>query len=221
MKAVQPIKALVLLTLLAGCGNMPDSQELSGSVSALVAAVRGHRGAPAPNVPASDLKVAKWSKTPLLFVSLPKLRGYRSMFRDINVNADVVTWLSPEGADISLRNGVLIQTRGLTNDLMSSQAPTAREIGKGSGTTERKMAYLNGADQTFVVSYQCSLRTIGQATENFGPHKVQLKHVNEVCTGPLGSFTNQYWLDGTSRIWKSVQWVSEKTGYATMLVAGG
>lgn len=219
MRALHPIKALGLMALLASCGNAPGSHDLTTGVASVISAIRPHHARVA--AAATGTVAVPWSKHPRLLVSLPKLQGYRAEFLVLNVNGDVVTWVAPQAADISLRNGVLIQTRGIAKDVMSSQAPTAVQIAKGAGTTDRKMAYLNGADETFVLTYHCKLRTVGHETRQFGPNKVALKHVDEACSGPSGDFTNQYWVDANAKIWASIQWISAKSRYAEITVSGG
>jgi hypothetical protein len=130
----------------------------------------------------------------------------------IDTKDDVVTWSTPDGTTFTLRGGVLIQTRGLGPDLMSSQVPTVAQLLTPGGTHPRQYFFLGVDDKTTRRVYDCTVTIAGQEViEVFGrSHRVT--KVSEECARPQGKVTNDFWIEGRT-IRKSRQLISGGAGF--------
>jgi hypothetical protein len=151
-------------------------------------------------------------KRPLYLAVLPK-RGARAYLLNIGANGDVATWSSTDGIMISLRAGVVVQTLGLGEDLMSASLPSAAVLGKGAGTVSATYYYLTGDDQSYGVPVTCQLSRIGRETVKIAGLSYATTHVREACEGAKMQFTNDYWIQPRGQIRKSRQWISNDVGY--------
>ncbi|GHE01577.1 hypothetical protein U879_16755 [Defluviimonas sp. 20V17] len=151
-------------------------------------------------------------KRPLYLAVLPK-RGARAYLLHIGANGDVATWSSTDGIMISLRDGVVVRTLGLGQDLMSARLPSAAVLRKGAGTVSATYYYLTGDDQSYGVPVTCQLSRLGRQTVQIAGLSYATMHVREACAGEGGQFTNDYWIEPNGQIRKSRQWISKEVGY--------
>ena len=126
----------------------------------------------------------------------------------------IVAWRSEDNASLTLRNGVLIATRGIGGDLISTdvhQLPS--QIGPVGGG-ERRMFFLAGDNRSVPVIFACEVTDLGAEAVTIVEHTHRTRHVREHCDGPDGSIENDYWLDsGAGIIWMSRQWGGPEVGY--------
>lgn len=209
-----PILTLLLgLLALGACGNDSAGNDLAVPAKVLGALIKG-AGKPVatadPNDPAIKAGIlayrARLQKDgqPLLLASNQTLK-YGTLHAPFGKNGDVETWSSTGYQTISLRGGILVATRGFGPDLMSSVAPGAATIARGSGATQRRYYYLDGADQTQVFSYSCTLAVAGSEVIDVMAKAYTARKVVETCTGPNDSFKNEYWFDNGLNIRQSSQ----------------
>ncbi len=190
------ILALTLVSgTVSGCGG-----KATALLAVPVAAVLG-RTAPAPGTGAA-------AKGPSLVASLPT-QGRVLQLYVLDRDGPVTTWATPDGLQIMLRDGLLIQTRGLGFDLMSATVPSLGQIAAMTPHT-RSHYYLEGSDTAFRRDYSCTVET--GAADAALP---KARHLVETCNGPAGFITNHYWMQG-GKLVKSQQWVSQGIGYAVM-----
>lgn len=216
MTAPRRIALLLGLALgLAGCGN-----DKSGAMTALPvkeilkAQIEKLKGAPAAapapvlEVDAATLaegrKVLEATGSPVLSVSDPVL-GIASFMTPIGTNSGVVTWANQGYQTVSMRDGVILATRGFVTDLMSSDAPTADRLRAGTGSYRRVNYVLDGADQTRPLEMTCSLSVSKNETITIIGKAYLTQRVDEACTGDAGSITNVYWFDATGTVRQSSQ----------------
>ena len=148
------------------------------------------------------------AKGPSLVASFPS-QGRVLQFYVLDRDGPVTTWATPGGLQMMLRDGMLIQTRGLGLDLMSATVPT---LGQITAMTDhsRSHYYLAGSDNPFRRDYTCTVEQ--------GPIDKVLpnaRHLIETCNGKVGFITNYYWVQG-GKLVKSQQWVSQGIGFAVM-----
>jgi hypothetical protein len=134
--------------------------------------------------------------------------GFLTLF---DTKGDVLTWKTPDGVTFSQRGGVLIQTRGLGADLMSSQAPSVEQLMRAGEGYQRIYYFLGDDDQGTRRTYDCTTRIVGKESIEVLGRTHQTTRVSELCERPLGKLTNDYWVEGAS-IRKSRQWVSGAIG---------
>jgi len=131
----------------------------------------------------------------------------------LDTKGDIVTWQTTGRDGVVLQRGVVLQSRGLGDDLMSARAPSAGQIAQGSGTFQRQYFYLNGADQEIRWDYACTFAPSGNETVAIVGLAYATQKVTETCQGAQGVITNQYWFESGGNLRQSVQWISKGVGY--------
>lgn len=213
------VAALVVLALLAGCGNdkagpNPVASAIGAMAKSSMAKAKakkaGAQPAAAPASPADQRAELEKAGKPILLVVSPTL-GRTAFMTIADSKGDVLTWASPDGATFSQRSGVLIQTRGIGADLMSAQAPSIGDL-KSGGSYKRVYYFLGEDDQGTRRTYDCTAKVVGSEPVQVLGKTYATTHVTELCERPLGKLSNDYWIDGTT-IRQSRQWASSGVGY--------
>jgi len=179
---VTALPAVVVL-LTGGCERAGSALDITGQVSGVV---------PRPVGPER------------LRVTLPE-RNVQAVLGPVSRNGDVTVWQTLDGITLGLRRGLLTGTRGLGDDLMSSDVSNSLGMVHGSagdGYYPHIRSYLDGEDRTVFRSFQCRREE---------PHEA--RRIVETCVSPRRDFTNIYWLDGNGTVFKTRQWVSPAIGY--------
>jgi len=114
------------------------------------------------------------------------------------MNRDVETYFTPDNISISLKEGVLIGTRGLGFDLMSADVSEVIAGLRNGGQAVRIHRYLDGEDQIVIKSYICDYSGNAQITET--------------CYGKDHSFKNSY-QTSAGKVIASRQWIGPDLGY--------
>lgn len=149
----------------------------------------------------------------VLIAELPSLK-VAAVVVAVAQNGGVTTWQAGDGVAVSTKGGLLLSTRGIGNDLMSSSVdgPLAAITGGGKaygkgygvGTAIREHRHLDGEDQLVLRRFECTY-----AHSKF--------YVAESCASTNLSkkmmIENQYWLDPAGAIWRSKQWAGVRNGY--------
>ena len=205
---------LAATTALSGCGS--DSNVTAAALpskiflSTLLARVKAAKTPPPTLDPVSLLalrNVLEKDGQPILLVLNPSLK-YSDLMAPYGQNAGVQTWSSTSYTTISLRDGLVVATRGFGPDIMSATAPTLATLSAAQGQYRRSYYYLDGADQRQVLTYDCTLSSGGsQAISVLGKSFVT-RVVVESCSGGAGSLTNQYWFDPSAHLRQSQQFLA-------------
>lgn len=198
--------AAVLLT--ASCGNSPG---VSDGYDAFFALLRERTG-PAPETrPLTRADIAGFTD-PLLYAALPE-REVEALLGLARRNGTTETWMTPDDIALILRDGVLVGTRGLGEDLMSAAVPRIRLSGAAS---PRSAFHIAGDVETVRTDFNCVIAPgVSDSVTILGETR-RLTRVAERCTGPSGDFENLYWFDAAGTIRASRQWVSTSVGYITL-----
>lgn len=182
--------AILCLVLLAACG----------------------RGAPDPR---SQITRAQLDtvQQPLMLAELPTL-GTAASLQQGAVNADVVTWITPDRVSLSFEGGVLVASRGLGQDLISADvAGTLAAIEHGAGGYYPKFhSYLDGEHQTQFRAFQCQVTARRSERITSFERIYATTRVEETCHSPGLKVVNRFWI-GDGIMWKARQWVSPNAGY--------
>lgn len=190
------LKSLALLCALSACGQG------GGMIGGTVAKLTGVR-APANTVSASSKQVV-WVTMPAARIKFPMAQ--------IETDGATTLWASEDGSQISLRDGLIVATRGFGMDLMSAEAPAMQTV--LSGASHRRVYHLlDGADQPLRLEMTCKAGTQPPEAADKG-----MRHVVESCSGAAGQIDNHFWVAGGGHVAKSLQWVSPMVGH---LILGG
>ncbi len=205
--------ALFAVLALAGCGNDPAAGDLSDPVKLAAAAVKARIGkaagasdAPDPAMVAQLRAALEKAGQPILMV-LSKTLNYAGLMAPYGVNGGVRTWATEQYVTLSTRDDIVVATRGFGPDMMSAIAPSLAQIAAGHGTVQRRYYYLDGADQTQVFAFACTIAPEGSETIAILGKAYVANRIGESCSGPSGSFKNQYWFDSRHILRQSTQFL--------------
>jgi hypothetical protein len=207
--------AVVALAVLGACGNdragpNPVLAAVGTMAKSSVAKLNPRKsGTTKAAAPITRADLEKFGK-PILRVKSEPL-GQDGFLTISDAKGDVVTWATTDGVTFSLRNGVLIQTRGLGADLMSSDAPTVSQLLAGA-SYQRLYFFLGDDDRGTKRTYDCTTSVAGRESIEILGRKHTVTRVTEACTRGKSSLTNDFWIEGKA-IRKSKQWTSGSIGY--------
>ena len=142
---------------------------------------------------------------PVLFVTVNSL-GFVDFVSPIGSNAGVQTWSSARKVNVSMRDDVLVATRGFGNDLMSAVVPPLALISSGNGQFSRSYFALDGGDHTMRSDYSCQFSQSANQTLTILGAIYATRTVLESCSGQRNSFQNEYWFDQNGRLRQSKQY---------------
>lgn len=191
--ALTGVATLCAVGLLSGCDEVGTSLGLTGQVQ---------RVSPAP-ITSERLKV-----------TLPK-GGARAVLAPVARREGVTVWQTLDGITLTFDRGVLTATRGLGEDLISSDVSgTHKMVQRGSVGEYYGVirSYLDGEDQTYFPAYQCRKEHEKKQQVEIGDYALALRRIEEVCISPDHKYTNIYWVDDAGDVMKSRQWVSAGIG---------
>lgn len=129
---------------------------------------------------------------------------------------DIRVWRTADNVQIILRAGVLIATRGLGNDLGSSDTRFAvASVQKRAPVSGAHVMYFKtGENGISKVDLVCEMRAEDVQNIEIVKRAFRVVHLQETCTGSYGRIVNDYWVDHRdSTIWQSRQWAGPETGY--------
>jgi hypothetical protein len=204
---------LLSAAALAACGNDTESTSAFKDVKTFAAsAVKGKKDGAKKEDAGLTRAALDAAGVPSIRASI-KNRGAVALL-GVRVNrGDLVTWETSDGSAITLRQGLLIETRGLGADLMSAAVPSPAQLVSPGGTHTRVHYYLDGEDNTIRRDYSCEMSLVGPETIEIVERSYATIHVTETCRSAAGKITNQYWFESNGNIRQSLQWVSRGVGY--------
>lgn len=209
--------AFAAAVMLSACGNDPSFNAYGGGTFPLLAALKAKPATPPvvadPNDPAIragilNLRAGLQKQgQPLILASNASLK-FGTLLAPFGGSNGVETWSSTGYQTISLRDGMMVATRGFGPDLMSSVMPSTAMISTAKGTTTRRYTYLDGADQPQSLDFTCQLAPAASESIEVMAKSYATRKINEVCSGPQGTFTNEYWFDNGTNIRQSRQFIA-------------
>jgi len=200
---------------LSGCGNdRSDPSAVQSAVANLAktSLARISGTPPQPGIATQPTRADLEAYGLSILRVVIRSRGADALVTVTDSKGAVVTWATTDGTTFTLRDGILIQTRGLGPDLMSSAAPWPAELTAYGGAYQRAYFFLGDDDQTNRRAYDCTASRIGEETIEIFGRAHQTIHVKEVCIRPEGKIANDFWMEGAV-VRKSRQWASPGTGY--------
>jgi hypothetical protein len=204
-----------LALCLAGCSN--GASDFDGLPQLALASLTGGAKSPVPIANTDDPLIKagilrfreglQADGQPVILASNASLK-YGTLLAPFGGSNGVKTWSSTSYQTISLRDGVMVATRGFGPDLMSSVLPPISQIRAAKGSTQRQYRYLDGADQPKTLDFACSLAASGSETIEVMAKTFATRKVTETCSGAEGQFTNEYWFDNSLILRQSKQFLA-------------
>ena len=212
---------LATVAALAGCsGGNETSDTQSGQIETILRAARSaaqSKPAPLPQltpqlidsltVGALEITVENRGATAFLAPFSDRTDGRPGALR---------TWRTADKALFVLRDGVLVTTRGLGNDLGSSNAQTTvQAVRTRAPVSGAKQLYVRTGDNgTQRIDLNCRMQSLGTQNLTIVGTTRSVVQLRETCTGWTDPVVNDYWVarsDGA--VWQSRQWAGPGLGY--------
>ncbi len=191
----------VAAVALSACGNMQGGGADIKQLSTVI-----FQDTPEVSVSAQELtrqlrqQATSQANAHFLVLDVPVF-GVAAPFSLSGTNRDVDTYLTSSGVSVSLRNGLLVATRGLGFDLMTADVTeTLVALGANEDRPVRIHRYLDGDNQIITNSFVCSLE------------RPDVDVIIERCVSTYLAFENTYNFDMNGGIIASEQWVSPQIG---------
>jgi hypothetical protein len=210
MKAALAGAATLAIT---ACGPLNDGNIATGAAKALKTRFSGAPTEPVATAPV--LTRAQVDANPGGFMVLNAYNG--TMVAALLAgaqNGNRTTWLSANGPSVTTQNGVMVATRGFPRDLMAANVDgVMRALIAGGGTATRVHETLSDTDQIVTQSFTCTVASQGRETIGILGRQITAERFGEACQSNMLSFTNQYWIDNSGKMVRSLQAVAPDTGY--------
>lgn len=208
----------LMLALLGGCGEGgdPGDRLLSAMTTVLPVVVGSNAedvggGGSAPAGFTADAIAANPEN--YILVTINSL-GITEPARLIAANGADRTYVGQSGFTAAFRDGVLVSTHGLIDDLEAADAPGLRAVLRaGGGTLARESDSLDSFDSVTTTRYECAVSPVAAETINLGIRSVTANRFDERCRGGGIIFDNIYWVDDSGNIVASRQYVSPTVAY--------
>ncbi|UWR30208.1 YjbF family lipoprotein [Sulfitobacter sp. W002] len=213
--------ASLTLSACAGGGREEERSPLLSAGSTLFSILKDRTGPEAPAKGRVTVTRTLLDQTPgAVMQVVPENTGLQDFLKRVARRSDgtpgmVEVWQSTDQAQIVLREGVLVGTKGLGGDMRSAQAQTviAALDGQGGGGERLiTLARLDGTAQT--VPFACDVTHLGPETIQIVDRRLSVRHFREDCVYGATTFSNDYWAEvGTGKLRRSRQWAGPQFGY--------
>ena len=130
-------------------------------------------------------------------------------------NSERLTWVSSDGISLSYDNGVLIATRGYSQDLLSLHYVKPKKIFSSIYLQYNKThRYINGENRYEDIQFNCTGRKLAPQPLEIVEYTLLVDRYVETCVNKKHKYTNEYdLLSGTTVVVKSKQWISPVNSY--------
>lgn len=224
------LASILVLGLLASCGNEKNEQA-STTAKTLLGAVKQYtetrREGPRPKTVVTPEMLAQTNGAALQ--ANPEQKGGSDFLRRVAMRNDssigtVEIWNSSDSAQIFLRNGVVVGTRGIGGDIIAADASmTVRALNARSGATGVRTYTISDGDTTTTeFRLRCEVKNLGAENVSIVNQVITMDLMREDCVGgPRGDtiVKNDYWVQrGTGLVRKSRQWMGPNTGYFELIL---
>lgn len=203
--------SLVATLALAACGTGSDDGPTTGAMIRQAAgqiasgAVRGDATEPqaAPDPEAMAAEALRVNPAPLILAGLEGM-GTTQVLAMVGQNGGMRTYMTSNQQALILRNGMLVGTRGLGNDLAVAEPGTESLIrSRRAGSGKRIMRIYTGDGLETPLGFDCTVRAEGQA-------------MVEDCRAGSLAIENRYVIGAGGSIPVSRQWISPALGHVTI-----
>ncbi|MFD3191591.1 YjbF family lipoprotein [Sedimentitalea sp. HM32M-2] len=211
------LAVLIPLLGLAACSGGTDAPTLQLQVIEAAREAVTARTAPKPERP--PLTRAVLDTLDGAFLEVTRERDaltaflYPSLQRRDNAAGGITVWRTETNETVTVRGGVLIATRGLGGDLLSTELRIAPG-GLGPASGQRVLHVANADNKQVRLALACTVTDRGSTTIEIIGLTLATRHLQERCDGAGGTVTNDYWIDPRAQlIWQSRQWAGPHIGY--------
>lgn len=203
---------------LAGCGTDTDETIAARAFQDVAKSVVSRNRAAGPSAePGAGLTRAMLATAPVR-VDLMTIEGVNAtgLVTPLGRNGGVETWTSLDDRTVSLRDGLVVATRGLGPDLIAASVPSLSQVAAG-GAWQRVHVTLDGLDQPQRTRFDCSAAPAGPARVVIVERAYDTRLVRETCQSTDGQrFVNEYWFQNGLKLRQSRQWIGQRLGHVAI-----
>lgn len=211
------------VALLTACSNTQGDENVFTVGKALYQNMKTEATTePDPNAVAQVAQHALANSDGALAIYRLEKRKAVAVIRPIADNGAYRSWASYGVSDrrsVSSRNGILTSTRGLGNDLMSSDLSALLSLvaDRKEGTARIEQRYLDGENQIVTIASDCTVTRGDRAhfATPVEPH-VQVRRMTAVCRQDTQTVNNWYLVTKSGDIVQSRHWAGPDFGYSTL-----
>ncbi|ARE83165.1 Group 4 capsule polysaccharide lipoprotein gfcB, YjbF [Roseovarius sp. EC-HK134] len=215
------LSLLVCAMVLAGCTNQRSSENVFTVTKRLIEQRRAQPVTPDPKIVQAVATDALSRTTgPVLLYTLEDRKAV-AVLRPIAENGAYQTWASygsSERLSATTLNGVLVSTRGLGNDLMSSRVEPLLEVvsRREDGVATIQQRYLDGENQIVNLKSDCKITRGETEAVTSVAGSVQGVRMTAECWQANRSVVNSYLVDANGAVVQSRHWAGPTMGYSTI-----
>ncbi|MCE8510021.1 YjbF family lipoprotein [Ruegeria pomeroyi] len=209
---------LGLLAVLTGCASGTEEAPLQVEIAKNARdIIKARRAGPAELPPVTRAELDALT-APALEARVERLDMaaylYVSAERDEGAAGHVQVWRTGDNVSLTMRNGVLVATRGIGGDILSSAVQVSGSLpGPSEGGPQVQMIRTGDIEERRM-TLACELAERGPAQIEIVGRRHATRLVEQHCVGDTGEITNSYWIDtGAGVVWQSRQWAGPEIGY--------
>ena len=153
-------------------------------------------------------------KQPIILTSSTDKKNQATLV-SLGNNEERLTWVSSDGISLSYDDGVLIATRGYSQDLLSLRYNKPKKIFSSSYLEYYKThRYLNGENRYNDIHFKCTGKKMVPRSIEIVEYTLLVEKYVETCVNKQYKYINEYdLLSGTTVVMKSKQWISPVNRY--------
>ena len=205
---------ILSLLLLTSCSSddivRQENNELLGIFRNIAKGMqsRPKETAKAKEIKKTNLWLSKFNQPIILVSSLDKTN--EATLVALGNNEEKLTWVSADGISVSYDNGVLIATRGYSQDLLSLKYKNPATLFSVSLIEYDKVhRYLSGENDYYDIHFKCrGIKNFSKPTQIL-EYNLSVDTFVEKCDHSSYNYVNEYdLLAGTTIVLRSKQWIS-------------
>ncbi|WP_428929905.1 YjbF family lipoprotein [Marinibacterium sp. SX1] len=218
--------ALALAAALAGCSNRGDDsgatlKTLAALQAAIGRSVGGDAGTAQPPLTRAVLntidgefiqaRVEKTGSEAFMYISAERQGAAGG-----DEGGRLLVWRTENDVSLTLRDGVLVATRGLGGDLVSAQGGPALAAVRRHGAAQgsKRQVYSALDNRPVEMNFACAVDDMGAETIVIVERRHATRHLRETCELKGGTVVNDFWVDARgATVWQSRQWAGPNIGY--------
>lgn len=153
-------------------------------------------------------------KQPIILTSSTDKKNQATLV-SLGNNEERLTWVSSDGISLSYDDGVLIATRGYSQDLLSLRYKKPKKIFSSSYLEyDKTHRYLNGENRFNEIHFKCTGKKMAPRSIEIVEYTLLVDRYVETCVNKRYTYKNEYYLlSGTTVVVKSKQWISPINSY--------
>ena len=153
-------------------------------------------------------------KQPIILTSSTDKKNQATLV-SLGNNEERLTWVSSDGISLSYDDGVLIATRGYSQDLLSLRYKKPKKIFSSSYLEyDKTHRYLNGENRYNEIHFKCTGKKMAPRSIEIVEYTLLVDRYVETCVSAKHRYINEYdLLSGTTVVLKSKQWISPINRY--------